>query len=87
MGVHQFYQDVAPIDPSAKMFNSLDLSAQQFVTALLVDYVFRIGVDPRFVSIASNTPPTDVKLLSEEEAVELKVSWDPMQDRKPVNLL
>ena len=77
IGLHQFYNDVALRDPSAKLFDSLDLSAQQFVSALLIDYVFRMGADPRFVSLASATPPASVRWLTKVEAEELKVTWDP----------
>jgi len=77
IGVHQFFQDVALRDPNAKIFNAMDLSAQQFVSALVVDYVYRMGVDPRFASIASAVPPSSIRFFTNEEADELKVSWDP----------
>jgi hypothetical protein len=57
IGVHQFYDQVSLRDPSAKMFNAIDLSAQQLVSAILIDYTYRMGVDPRFVSIAASTSP------------------------------
>lgn len=75
IGVHQFYRDMALRDPNAKVFNALDLSAEQFVSALIIDYVYRMGVDPRFASLAEG--PKEIRFLSESEAEELKVNWDP----------
>lgn len=64
-------------DPSAKVFNSLDMSEHQFVSAMLIEYVFRMGVDPRFVSIAASTPPMEMHFLSEQMLDDLKVRWSP----------
>ena len=75
--MHQFYQDIALKDPTAKVFDALDLSRQQMLSAMLVDYVFRMGVDPRFVSIASTVPPTQMHWLSADQAKELKVAYRP----------
>lgn len=77
VGVHQFYQDIALKDPTAKVFDALDLSRQQMLSAMLVDYVFRMGVDPRFVSIASTVPPTQIHWLSADQAKDLKVAYRP----------
>jgi hypothetical protein len=59
------------------VFNALDMSAQQFVSALLIEYVYRMGADPRFVSIASNVLPNDIRFFSKAEAEDLRVGWDP----------
>lgn len=77
IGIHQFYNEAAIINPSAKVFNAIDFSAQQLLSALLIDYVMRMGVDPHLVVKASSIPPTEVYYLSQEEAEELKVSWAP----------
>lgn len=77
IGIHQFYQGIALKDPSAKVFDAIDLSSQQMASAMLIEYVFRMGVDPRFVSIASNVLPTNVKWLTLEELKEFKVAYDP----------
>ena len=79
VGVHQFYNQVFLRDPSAKMFNAIDLSAQQLVSAVLIDYAYRMGVDPRFVSIAASTPPGDMHFLDEQELDDLKVRWKPKE--------
>lgn len=77
IGVHQFYRDIALKDPSAKVFDAVDLSSQQLVSAMLIEYVHRMGIDPRFVSVASNVAPTDIEWLSLEQVSTLKVAYDP----------
>lgn len=77
VGVHQFYQDIALKDPSAKVFDALDLSRQQMVSAMLIDYVHRMGVDPRFVSVASNVAPTQMHWLTADEVKDMKVAYRP----------
>lgn len=77
LGVHQFYNEIALRDPSAKVFNSLDMSQHQFVSAMLIDYVFRMGVDPRLVSIAASTPPMEMQFLDAQLLDELNVKWYP----------
>jgi hypothetical protein len=79
IGVHQFYNEAAIVNPSAKVFNAIDFSAQQLLSALLIDYVMHMGVDPRLVVMASSISPTEVHYLSQEEAEELKVSWEPQK--------
>ena len=58
LGIHQFYQEMSLKNPSEKIFDALDMSSQQMVSAILIGYTFRMGVDPRFIAIASATPPT-----------------------------
>jgi len=77
LGIHHFYDRAALLDPSAKVFTAIDYSAQQLLSALVVDYVIRMGIDSRLVLIAANTPPTDMHYLSQQEADELKVTWNP----------
>lgn len=77
LGVHQFYQEMFLKNPSEKAFNALDMSSQQLVSAILIDYAFRMGVDPRFVAIASATPPDQMHFLETEELELLKVNWRP----------
>jgi hypothetical protein len=79
LGVHQFYNEISIRDPSAKVFNSLDMSEHQFVSAMLIDYVFRMGVDPRFVSVAASTPPSEMQFLNEQMLDDLKVKWHPKE--------
>jgi hypothetical protein len=64
-------------NPSEKAFNALDMSNQQMISAILIDYAFRMGVDPRFIAMASATPPNSMYYLSKEELELLKVNWRP----------
>ena len=79
LGLHQFYDQISLRNPSAKLFTSLDVSNHQIVSATLIDYAFRMGVDPRFVSIAASTPPLEMRFLDEREVTELKVRWFPKE--------
>ena len=79
LGLHQFYDQISLRNPTAKLFTSLDISDHQIVSATLIDYAFRMGVDPRFVSIAASTPPLEMRFLDEEEVTELKVRWFPKE--------
>src|SRR6202044_526793 len=49
----------------------------QFISAMLIEYVFRMGVDPRLVSIAASTPPTEMQFLNEQLLDDLNVKWYP----------
>ena len=77
--MHQFYNEISLRDPSARVFSSLDMSEHQFISAILIDYVFRMGVDPRFVSAAASTPPLEMKFLDEQTLESLKVRWNPKE--------
>ncbi len=79
LGVHQFYDEISLRDPSAKVFSSLDMSEHQFVSAMLIDYVFRMGVDPRFVSVAASTPPIEMQFLDDHLLDDLNVKWYPKE--------
>jgi hypothetical protein len=79
VGVHQFYHEISLKNPNAKIFTALDFSNQQLISAVLIDYAFRMGVDPRFVSIAAATPPTEMLFLDERTLDELNVRWFPKE--------
>ncbi|WP_316186926.1 MULTISPECIES: hypothetical protein [unclassified Bradyrhizobium] len=78
-GVHQFYNELSLRDPFAKLFSALDVSHHQLVSAMLIDYVYRMGVDPRLVSLASSVLPEQMHFLAEEELNDLKVRWHPKE--------
>ncbi len=75
IGVHQFYNEATLKSPSDKLFDSVDLSAEQLISALVIDYVFRMGVDPRVVSVASTTLPGEMHFFAVAELTELNVVW------------
>src|SRR5262249_248483 len=77
LGIHQSYEEASVENPSEKVFNALDMSGQQMISAILIDYAFRMGVDPRFIAMASATPPDKMYYLSKEELELLKVNWKP----------
>ena len=67
LGVHQFYNEASLKNPSGKLFSSVDLSVNECEgCTLVIDYAFRMGVDPRVVSIASATPPGEMHFFSNQ---------------------
>jgi hypothetical protein len=79
LGVHQFYDAISLETPSAEIFSSLDMSDHQFVSAILIDYAFRMGVDPRFVSLAAATLPMEMHYLDDKSIDDLRVRWNPKE--------
>lgn len=77
LGIHQFYNQAALADPTAKLFNAVDLSNQQLVSAVVLDYAVRMGAEPALIAQASSVPPAHVVWLSASEATALKASWHP----------
>jgi hypothetical protein len=79
LGVHQFYNAISLKEPSSKVFDALDVSRQQFILALLIEYAFRMGVDPRFVSAAASTSPFEMKFLDDQMLDDMNVRWAPKE--------
>jgi hypothetical protein len=73
LGLHQFFSDEAVRDPLSKQFTSYDLSRQQQLTALVADYVGKMGVDTVVVSLASRTPPANMYILARDELIKFRV--------------
>ena len=59
LGVHQFYSEDGIKNIESKLFDAVDISRDQFLTGILLEYVVRMGVDPQLVAIASGVPPWD----------------------------
>jgi hypothetical protein len=76
-GVHQFYDKNAIANPDLKVFSALDVSNNQLISGLVLEYVTRMGADAAVVALASKTPPSDMRVLSAEESRDLKIIWDP----------
>lgn len=74
IGIHQFYNEAAIQHPMLKAFNAVDLSDQEMLNALIIDYTIRMGVNPRFVVIAAETLPINIHYLSQKEADTLNVT-------------
>lgn len=77
LGVHQFYDAEALADPSAKSFDATAMSTQQLLGAIIINFVVRMGVDPRVASIAASTMPDDLHYFDDEELEDLRINWDP----------
>jgi hypothetical protein len=74
LGIHQFYQSAALDEPLKKAFSAVDKSLDQMLTAILLEYSLRMGIDLRLVSTASGIPPwQEVRWLTQEEMIEWKV--------------
>jgi len=52
---------------------------QERTDPALIDYTFRMGVDPRFIKLASATPQNTIRYLKDEELDLLKVNWNPKE--------
>ncbi|WP_262298596.1 hypothetical protein [Microvirga sesbaniae] len=76
-GVHQFYNEKATSEPTAKAFDATDLSFQQVMTGLIVDYIVRMGADARLIVEAAKAEYDTMRVLSQKEARDLKVIYDP----------
>jgi hypothetical protein len=76
-GVHQFYNEKATSEPTAKAFDATDLSFQQVMTGLIVDYIVRMGADARLIVEAAKAEYNTMRILSQKEARDLKVIYDP----------
>ncbi|HMN85654.1 MAG TPA: hypothetical protein PKA74_06670 [Bauldia sp.] len=76
LGVHQFYDAQAINDPD-RSFSSEDMSTQQLLGAIIVNFVVRMGVDPRVASIAASTMPEDMYFFTDEELDDLRINFDP----------
>jgi len=73
-GVHQFYEENALKDPGKISFTGADRAIDQNFFAKLIDYVIKMGVDPRLVIIAAQVKPWDpIRWLSREELQDLRV--------------
>jgi hypothetical protein len=77
IGVHQFFSERAVLSPNDKQFSGRDLSVQQVISGLLIDYTNQMGVDSEFVSLAFSTPPENIRFFSLAELKRLKVVFEP----------
>ena len=77
LGFHRFYQRNALLEPSAKIFTGQDLDETQKLTAALVFYVVKMGVDARLITLAAAAGPGEVYWIGKDEARELRVTYAP----------
>jgi hypothetical protein len=76
-GVHQFYTDALLQNPDGKVFTPIDFSIQQATTGLILNYVMEMGASAELVIEANKTSPDHMNLLSKQQLVDMKVSFDP----------
>lgn len=67
LGVHQFYDPRALEGMDKKIFDALDRSRDQLLVGLILEQLLRFGVSSELIAIASKTPWTEVRWLSDEE--------------------
>src|SRR5262249_273658 len=58
-------------------FSAVDVSANQLITGLLLEYAVRMGVEAELIALASQTPPTQIRYLNAQEFKALKFAWEP----------
>ena len=79
LGVHQHYSEDALREPTAKQFTARDLSAQQIIAGILADYIVRMGVDARFLTLASMAGPTEIYKFSSDEMTKFAITWNDLE--------
>jgi hypothetical protein len=79
IGVHQSYYKEALTEPNAPMFTARDISAQQLIEGLAIDYVVRMGVDPRFITYAAATAPANLYAFTSDEMRLLGITWNDLE--------
>lgn len=81
LGFHRFYRQSAIQNPTATLFTGHDLDEAQKLTAALVLYVVRMGVDGRVVSLAAEAGPSEMRWINSDEARTLGVAHEPRKWR------
>jgi hypothetical protein len=77
IGVHRFYQNAAIFEPSTKQFTGEDLDATQKIMAGLMLYGVEMGVDLRLIAMTAEAGPGEMRWVSKQEAVDLKLTYQP----------
>jgi hypothetical protein len=79
IGVHQSYVKEALAQPNVPKFTAQDYSQQQIIEGLVLEYVVSMGVDPKFLTYAAATGPTNLYFFSSKEMDQFGVTWDDLQ--------
>jgi len=74
LGVHQFYDSRALDEPERKAFSAIDVSINQVLGGLVLDYVLRMGADAGLVLLAEATSPWEMHYLTSAELQKLRVA-------------
>jgi hypothetical protein len=73
VGVHQFYDTRAMLANNVTAYTNKDIMGAQATVGMLALYTFAMGIDARFVFLASGTAPNDMRWLSDDELEQLGV--------------
>lgn len=76
IGVHQFYTDAAIERPEDMIFTALDLSTNQYIEALLMEYAIEMNVDYRFVLKAAATSPASMYYFNTQELTAWRIVFN-----------
>jgi hypothetical protein len=49
------------------------------LSGLLADYVSRMGVDARFIVLASMTKPNEIYAFTSEEMKQFRITWNDLE--------
>lgn len=79
LGVHQHYYKDALADPSTPKFTAGDFSQQEVIDGLLLEYVIKMGVDPKFLTYAVITAPTNLYLFTSSELKHYGITWNDLE--------
>lgn len=71
LGVHQFYDPEAILDPSRLSRSAFDQIEDQLVVSMLLNHFDKMGISATVLQLASRTLPDDMHYLAEAELVEL----------------
>jgi hypothetical protein len=72
-GVHQFYDAKALDEPEKKAFSAIDVSIDQVLVGMVLDYVQRMGVDAKLISLAEATPPWEMHYLTDADLRRFRI--------------
>ncbi|RRI02313.1 hypothetical protein EH240_12665 [Mesorhizobium tamadayense] len=72
LGVHQHYSPKSVEKPLELTASAVDRSLDQLFTAIILEYVVSMGVDPEYAVLAQSTSPFEMRWLTEEERTDLQ---------------
>jgi len=80
LGVHQFYDQAALVDPEAPSRTGNDAVLDQLIVAHLLRHLDKMGVSAELLQLASETHPRDMRYLTEEELTRTRADTWSVQD-------
>lgn len=77
LGIHRFYAANDRKEPDANAIAGLDMDGTQKIMGALLQYAVYMGVDLRLLAYSIEAGPEEMRWLTEKEAIDLKVIFDP----------